>query len=153
LSRNPVVTGTSVLALKYKDGIMMAADCLASYGSLARFRDMQRLFELGETTLLGSSGDIADSQQTVRMLERYRVSEECEDDGHTLSPRQWYTALSSHMYGKRSEMNPLWNTHIVAGVDPKNGERSVNCINWGQASFTHLHSALKKISIGHRVLI
>jgi len=28
LSRQPIVTGTSVLAIKYKDGIMMAADNL-----------------------------------------------------------------------------------------------------------------------------
>jgi 20S proteasome alpha/beta subunit len=28
MSRQPVVTGASVLALKYKDGIMMAADNL-----------------------------------------------------------------------------------------------------------------------------
>jgi len=28
--RQPIVTGTSVLAIKYKDGIMMAADNLGS---------------------------------------------------------------------------------------------------------------------------
>ena len=32
-------TGTSILAVKYNGGIMMAADTLGSYGSLARFRD------------------------------------------------------------------------------------------------------------------
>ena len=30
-SRQPIVTGTSVLAIKYKDGIMMAADNLGSF--------------------------------------------------------------------------------------------------------------------------
>ena len=30
LFRQPIVTGTSVLAIKYKDGIMMAADTLGS---------------------------------------------------------------------------------------------------------------------------
>lgn len=30
LCRQPIVTGTSVLAIKYKDGIMMAADCLGT---------------------------------------------------------------------------------------------------------------------------
>ena len=29
-SRQPIVTGTSVLAIKYKDGIMMAADNLGA---------------------------------------------------------------------------------------------------------------------------
>lgn len=27
-SRQPIVTGTSVLAIRYKDGVMIAADCL-----------------------------------------------------------------------------------------------------------------------------
>lgn len=51
---------------------MMAADCLASYGSLARFRNQQRMAALGETTLLGSSGDISDFQFTVNMLHQYQ---------------------------------------------------------------------------------
>jgi len=33
LPRQPIVTGTSVLALKYKDGIMMAADTLGNLSS------------------------------------------------------------------------------------------------------------------------
>ena len=66
------MTGTSVLAIKYREGIMMAADCLASYGSLARFRDQERMAALGETTLMGSSGDISDFQFTLNMLKRYQ---------------------------------------------------------------------------------
>ena len=36
-SRQPIVTGTSVLAIKYKDGIMMAADNLGEL-QLFQFR-------------------------------------------------------------------------------------------------------------------
>jgi len=50
---------------------MMASDCLASYGSLARFRDVQRMATLGGNTLLGSSGDISDFQFTVNMLQQF----------------------------------------------------------------------------------
>ncbi|KAG7531716.1 hypothetical protein FFLO_04158 [Filobasidium floriforme] len=46
VTQQPLVTGTSVLGLKYADGIMLAADNLASYGSLARFKDIQRLYPL-----------------------------------------------------------------------------------------------------------
>ncbi|CAB1103648.1 unnamed protein product [Ectocarpus sp. CCAP 1310/34] len=37
----PIVTGTSVLGIK--DGVMLAADTLASYGSLARYKNVERL--------------------------------------------------------------------------------------------------------------
>lgn len=69
--RQPIVTGTSVLAIKYKDGVMMAADCLASYGSLARFKDVQRITSLGSSTLMGTSGDLSDHQATIEMLRAY----------------------------------------------------------------------------------
>ena len=42
----PIVTGTSVLGIKTKHGVVIAADTLGSYGSLARFRDIKR-FVLG----------------------------------------------------------------------------------------------------------
>ncbi len=35
---SPTVTGSSVVGIKYRDGVMLAADTLASYGSQARFK-------------------------------------------------------------------------------------------------------------------
>lgn len=67
--RGPIVTGTSVLAIKFGAGVMVAADCLASYGSLARFRDVQRIQAIGESTVLGCSGDIADFQHVLHLMD------------------------------------------------------------------------------------
>jgi 20S proteasome subunit beta 7 len=39
----PYVTGTSVLALKYKDGVLMACDTLGSYGSTKRYKSVERM--------------------------------------------------------------------------------------------------------------
>jgi 20S proteasome subunit beta 7 len=81
------VTGTSVLAFKYRDGIIMAADmlgkksliinlcslinhaCIGSYGSLARFRDIKRLYPVGESTIVGASGDLSDYQYIQHLLD------------------------------------------------------------------------------------
>lgn len=63
------MTGTSVLALKYKDGIMLAADTLASYGSLARFKDVERLKPVGDYTVVGAGGDMSDFQYLEKTLE------------------------------------------------------------------------------------
>lgn len=52
-----------------------------------------------------------------------RIEESCHNDGHAMSPQQWHTALSAYMYQRRSKLNPLWNSHIVAGVDKKTGEK------------------------------
>jgi len=65
----PIVTGTSILAIKYKDGVMLAGDTLASYGSLARFRDVERIRKLGNYTVIGGSGEYSDYQHIMKMLD------------------------------------------------------------------------------------
>ncbi|KAI0028402.1 proteasome endopeptidase complex beta subunit [Vararia minispora EC-137] len=116
-TQQPIVTGTSVLALKYKDGIMMAADCLASYGSLARFKDIQRLHEVGKFTVIGASGDMSDYQYLQTTLDELLISEEITAaDGHSLGPVEIHEYLSRLMYGRRSRLNPLWNSILVGGV-------------------------------------
>jgi 20S proteasome subunit beta 7 len=101
--------------------------CLASYGSLARFRDMQRMVSLGDKTLLGTSGDMSDYQHITRLLHQYHVAERCYDDQHVMSPRQWFTALAAVLYRRRSESNPLWTGNVVAGIEPKSGEVFLGC--------------------------
>lgn len=69
-TQQPIVTGTSVLGLRYKDGVMMATDTLASYGSLARFMNIERMHPLGEHTVLGASGDMSDMQYVLHELDK-----------------------------------------------------------------------------------
>lgn len=86
--RDPIVTGSSILAITYKDGVMMAADTLgmsvrcrmlprfvvhvastASYGSLARFRDLRRIRTVGKNTIIGASGEYSDFQFIMHDLD------------------------------------------------------------------------------------
>lgn len=68
LSRNPMVTGTSVLGVKFEGGVVIAADMLGSYGSLARFRNISRIMRVNDSTMLGASGDYADFQYLKQVL-------------------------------------------------------------------------------------
>ncbi|KAJ7471818.1 nucleophile aminohydrolase [Mycena latifolia] len=120
-TQQPIVTGTSVLAIKFKDGIMMAADNLASYGSLARFRDIQRLHAVGEHTVIGAGGDMGDFQYIQSILDEIMIDEFASHDGHTLGPAEVHNYLAELMYARRSKMDPLWNAILVGGV--KDGQR------------------------------
>ncbi|KAF7790134.1 hypothetical protein EIP86_001086 [Pleurotus ostreatoroseus] len=115
-TQQPIVTGTSVLAIKFKDGIMMAADTLASYGSLARFKSIQRLQAVGSSTVLGASGDLSDFQYLQGLLDELTVEEFVAGDKHELGPAEIHEYLSRIMYARRSKMNPLWNSIIVGGA-------------------------------------
>ncbi|KAJ1967911.1 Proteasome subunit beta type-7, partial [Dimargaris xerosporica] len=125
----PIVTGTSVLGIKYKDGIMVAADCLASYGSLARFRDVNRLQAFGERTIIGASGDIGDFQYVQDELEKLMIKDFCLEDGHELATPHVYSYLHRLLYSRRSELKPLWNSYVVGGVHSSSSERFLGYVD------------------------
>ncbi len=116
-TQQPIVTGTSVIAIKFNEGIVIAADNLGSYGSLARFTDVERLFPIGENAVVGISGDISDLQYVGRILEDLEIEENYDSDGHSLRASHIHEYLQKVFYHRRSKMDPLWNSVIVAGVD------------------------------------
>lgn len=119
-TQSPIVTGTSVLAIQYKDGIMMAADTMGSYGKMARFRDIHRLLPVGDNTVIGASGDISDYQAIEQIINKLLINESSLDDQHKLLPGHIYEYLSYIMYNRRSKFDPLWNSLVVGGFS--NGE-------------------------------
>ncbi|EZA62258.1 Proteasome subunit beta type-4 [Ooceraea biroi] len=106
-SQAPITTGTSVVGIQFKDGIVIAADILGSYGSLARYRNLERLMVVNENIILGASGDYAD----------FHLEEKCLDDGFTLKPKALHCWLTRVMYNRRSNFDPFWNNFVIAGID------------------------------------
>ncbi|KAG8624028.1 hypothetical protein KVT40_009004 [Elsinoe batatas] len=129
-TQSPIVTGTSVLGIKYKDGVVLAADNLASYGSLARFTDVKRLRKFNANAVLGFGGDVSDMQYLDRLLQSLRIDQEYQQPSSTpstsaaelsaktqLSAKNLHTYLSKVMYKRRTDFNPLWNAILVGGLD------------------------------------
>ncbi|EMR10935.1 hypothetical protein PNEG_01080 [Pneumocystis murina B123] len=114
----PILTGSSILGLKFKEGVMLAADNLASYGSLARYDDVERLFSFGKT-VIGISGEISDFQYIKRLLHSFLIKEKNYEDGHFPCSSHIYEYLSHVFYNRRTKLNPLLNSCVVAGLDPE----------------------------------
>ena len=118
-SRQPRSAAT-VLLLLY--GPSLTRYFTASYGSLARFKDIQRLHKVGNSTVIGASGDMSDFQYIQSLLDDLLIEEETtKDDGHKLGPAEIHEYLSQVMYHRRSKFNPLWNSLLVGGF--KDGKR------------------------------
>ena len=64
-----MVTGTSVIGVTFDKGVILAAEMLGSYGSLARFRSVSRMRKVTENCAVAASGDYADFQCIKRRLE------------------------------------------------------------------------------------
>ncbi|OJJ87244.1 proteasome core particle subunit beta 7 [Aspergillus glaucus CBS 516.65] len=116
-TQSPAVTGTSVVAVKFNGGVAIAADNLASYGSLARFTDVKRLRTFGDSAVVGFGGDVSDMQYIDRLLGSIDIKENYSAHGNLLNAKNLHTYLSKVFYKRRSEFNPLWNHVLVAGFD------------------------------------
>ncbi|KAF4462745.1 20S proteasome subunit beta 7 [Fusarium albosuccineum] len=117
-TQQPIVTGTSVIAVKFKDGVVMAADNLASYGSLARFTDVKRLRSFADSSVVGFSGDISDMQYLDRHLIDLSLDEAyTSPDAPRLNAANLHRYLAKLLYRRRSKFDPLWNHLLVAGLD------------------------------------
>ncbi|PAA51247.1 hypothetical protein BOX15_Mlig022776g1, partial [Macrostomum lignano] len=113
----PITTGASVLAIKYNAGVIMVADTLGSYGSLAKFRSIPRVLRVNDATVAAASGDLADMQFLNTVVENHAIDEEIHEHGIAYSPASLHSWLTRVMYNRRSRINPLWNTYIVAGTE------------------------------------
>eukprot|EP00915_Cephaloidophora_sp_WS-2016_P000074 GHVH01000143.1.p1 GENE.GHVH01000143.1~~GHVH01000143.1.p1 ORF type:complete len:271 (-),score=39.49 GHVH01000143.1:55-765(-) len=116
----PIVTGQSVLAIRHKTGVVMACDALISYGSWKRFRGQDRYFQASKHVVVCASGEFSDFQYIVKVLSQLKLNRELEaqdPNDAELRPRQVWCYLNRILYNKRCDMNPLWNSVVVAGVD------------------------------------
>lgn len=122
----PYVTGTSVLGIKYKDGVILAADMGGSYGSTLRYKSVERIKPIGKHTLLGASGEISDFQEILRYLDELIICDHMWDDGNSLGPKEVHNYLTRVMYNRRNKFNPLWNSLVVGGL--KNGHKYLGMV-------------------------
>jgi 20S proteasome subunit beta 7 len=112
------VSGSSIVGMKYKDGIMMAGDMQASYGSYAKYKGVERIFKVASNTLLGSSGEYSNIQKLVHSL-TMEMEEMNDSSGEVFGPRESFEIVKAHMYNKRCKGAPEMNFHIVGGVESK----------------------------------
>jgi len=113
----PMVTGGSVVALKYAGGVMVATDTICSYGSMAKFDNITRMSKVGVAgdTLLAAGGDYSDYQQMLKIIDIRATEEFAMDDGASMSASALHHWLTRILYQRRSKMDPLWNNIIIAG--------------------------------------
>ena len=117
MTLTPTVTGASVVACKFKDGVMIACDTLGSYGSLARFKDLTRIIKCNATTLMAYDGEISDFQYIEEYLNDIQQEDGFHEDGLVRGPKDVLTQFARLLYRRRSKMNPLWNSLVVGGWD------------------------------------
>ena len=59
-TQSPVNVGSSVMAIKYRDGVMIAADTAVAYGSMKKTKHALRIYKMSEECAMASSGEMSD---------------------------------------------------------------------------------------------
>jgi len=120
-TQTPYVTGTSALGLKYGDGVLLACDTLACYGSTKRYKNVERVKKVNDRCAIAFTGELSDFTYVCNLLEELTTEDFCEDDGLTRDAEEIYQYLTRVMYNRRNKFDPLWNSLVVAGLKT-NGE-------------------------------
>lgn len=102
--------------MAYDGGIAMVTDRVVSYGKTARFKGVSRQYRVNKYCIVSFGGDHADFQFLQNVIERRQEElRNCSRD-LSLTPKMLHAFLTSFLYYRRSKMDPLWNTVVVAGI-------------------------------------
>ena len=127
-SQNVVNSGTSVLACKYADGIMIATDTNICYGSFKEYKHQQRIVGISEEAAIACSGEMSDFQEIQKTVKEMSDADMIQSDGHKfLRPRDYFNYLSNVHYRKRMKVDPWLCSTVVGGVRKDNGELFLGC--------------------------
>jgi len=94
----------------------------------------QRVFKVNDTTVIASSGDIADFQYLHSLIKSKQNEEDIRGGGVTLRPDALHTWLTRVLYNRRSRFDPLWNTIIVGGM--QEGRPFLGCVDYIGTAWT-----------------
>lgn len=105
--------GSTVVAFKYKAGVIVATDTAVSYGGLA-MPNITRIFKLTENCVVAFSGQYSD----IQFLHK-AVANEIEDDPRPINPQGIHKLIQRILYRKRSELKFLNVSVVVCGMNKK----------------------------------
>lgn len=112
-----ITMSSSVLGIRFKTGVLVAADTLVTYGSLARYQNIDRVFKINNSTVLGGSGDYADIQNLKHSIDTRIVEDLCRSDGFSMQPSELSSWITRVLYSRRTTMKPLYVDMVVGGIE------------------------------------
>lgn len=116
------MNGGSVIAIKYDGGVLMAADCLLAYGSLAKQPNVPRIRTLGRTSALCCTGDYADFgvmwQELDDLVQESRMDQSATPSvADEPSSKQLFNYMHRTVYQGRNNFEPLMCKFVMIGSE------------------------------------
>lgn len=123
------MNGGSVVALKYDGGVLMAADTLLAYGSLAKQPNIPRIRIIGNNSAICCSGDYADFNKMFGELSDQIEGSRMEVGIRDPKPQALFSYLHRTVYHARNQFDPFMCKFIFAGVDPVTKQSLIGAVD------------------------
>ena len=138
-----------IVALKYKDGVIIGSDTQLHYGSFTKYVNVDRHFDIGPDTTVATSGYWADTQFMVDDLKELEREDALLDDGRTTSAKGIHAYLKLVTYQKRCDFNPALISVVVAGK--KEGEEPF--LGWVDSVGSYATTDMFATGLAHHLCI
>lgn len=109
--------GTTIMAIAFKDGVVLGADTRTSMGTYISSRVSRKITKIGDKVYVCRSGSAADTQAVSDIL-RYRIDESLHCYNEELTIENIATIAKKIIYKNSHLLAGL----IVAGVDKRGGD-------------------------------
>ncbi|MHA1686035.1 MAG: proteasome subunit beta [Candidatus Heimdallarchaeaceae archaeon] len=110
--------GTTTIAAKFKDGVVVATDKRASMGTFVASKKAEKLHELNKYTVVTIAGLVSDAQYLVNLTKANLNLYELSRDYPPSTEMAGYL-LASIMYEQFRSFFPYYVNMLVCGVDRK----------------------------------
>lgn len=117
-----MVLTSTIIAFKYKNGVIIATDNKGSYGYTAKYSNLVRTFKLTPHCIISYAGEYSDIQFLHKTLKF-----ELLKDTLTIKPQGIHNMVQRILYTYRSRLTPLNVFCVIAGVE--NNEPFVSAVN------------------------
>ncbi len=115
-------TGTTILAFKYKDGVLLASDGRTSSGVYAISQTTDKLVQVSENMIFCTSGSAADTQR-IRRIVQNELNKLCLIENKVASVDKAATLVGRIIYQNKDNMLAAL---IIAGYDSSPKINKVN---------------------------
>uniref|UniRef100_A0A915EM25 Proteasome subunit beta n=1 Tax=Ditylenchus dipsaci TaxID=166011 RepID=A0A915EM25_9BILA len=115
--REPISTGTTLIALQYDEGVVVGTDSRTSAGSFIASRATNKITPITKSIVVCRSGSAADTQAIADIVSYYVETYEMME-GEKVSVERTTQIFRSFLYNYRDQMSA---SVLVAGFDKKLG--------------------------------
>ncbi len=112
--------GTTTVAVKFKDGVILAADKRASMGYMVASPRADKVHIINDRNVLTIAGNVADAQYLIKLLRAEINIYELSRD-YRMTSEMVANLLASILYGQYRRFFPYWVGLLLGGIDEKGG--------------------------------